>query len=393
MHRPSHRSARPPAPPDPAVLGALLARHGWRRRGGTPGAYSRWTPPDGTGTSLLLPESRGYPDSADLLTEALTALERSPDPSARDILLSLRVPGDEIRWRREVPDPGIPAAVWAAQERLRAGARAMLLAAALAAHEPAGYHGARHRRRAEAALDRLLVGPAPGGRELTVFVPIGPDEHDRTGRPVTTALLRALYATRDATDYQRATGGREAFESAVEAGVCQELTEAIITLVRGSEGIRMDLHWSPTAGPPEGFAAHPEPVEFSPGDLPVLREAGARYIRNEPSVPVHLTGTVVRMRRDRPGGTGVVRLRVLTGAEVTQVRIALGEDDYRIAGHAHLLGLPVRVSGRLESRGGFRRLADAAGVMPLTVDDAERDRLLKTLQENPDFFDEGCGGG
>ncbi|MGW1075351.1 hypothetical protein [Streptomyces sp. NPDC002537] len=388
MHRPSRHPIRPPVPADPAILGALLARHGWRRRGGAPGAYSRWTPPDGTGTSILLPESRGYPDSADLLAEALTALERSPAPSARDVLLSLRVPGDEIHWRREVPDTGVPAAAWVAQERLRAGARGMLLAAALTAHAPVGYHGARHRRRAEAALDRLLVGPAPGGRELTVFLPVGPDERDHDGRTVTTTLLRALYATRDATDYQRATGGREAFESAVEAGVCQELTEAIGALVRGSEGIRIDVHWSPAAGPPEGFAARPEPVEFTPGDLPALREAGARYVRNEPSVPVRITGAVVRMRRDHPAGAGVVRLRVLTGAEVAQVRVVLGEDDYRLAGRAHLLGLPLRVSGRLESRGGFRRLADATGIAPVTVDDAERDRLLKSLQENPDFFDD-----
>ncbi|MBT2384558.1 hypothetical protein J7E86_13375, partial [Streptomyces sp. ISL-11] len=117
----------PPHPADPHILGALLARHGWRRHGGAPGAYSRWTPPDGGGTSLILPESRAFPDSADLLTEALTALERSPSPSARDVLLSLRVPGDEIRWWREAPDPAAPAAAWAAQERLRAGARAMLL--------------------------------------------------------------------------------------------------------------------------------------------------------------------------------------------------------------------------------------------------------------------------
>ncbi|MET9475360.1 hypothetical protein ABZY04_26220, partial [Streptomyces sp. NPDC002922] len=34
-----------PARVDPAVLGALLDRHGWRRRGGSAGRYSRWTPP------------------------------------------------------------------------------------------------------------------------------------------------------------------------------------------------------------------------------------------------------------------------------------------------------------------------------------------------------------
>lgn len=34
-----------PARVDPAVLGALLARHGWHRRGGGAGPYSRWAPP------------------------------------------------------------------------------------------------------------------------------------------------------------------------------------------------------------------------------------------------------------------------------------------------------------------------------------------------------------
>lgn len=33
--------------------------------------------------------------------------------------------------------------------------------------------------------------------------------------------------------------------------------------------------------------------------------------------------------------------------------MTLDEESYRIAGHAHLVGLPVRVHGRLESRGGF----------------------------------------
>lgn len=382
---------RPAADPvDPAVLGALLARHGWRRRGGAARRYSRWTPPESTGTSVLVPESHAFPDSADLLTEALTALERSASPSARQILVALRVPSDEIRWCRDIPEPQAPAVAWTAQERLRAGARAMLLAGALAAEGRAGYHGARHRHRAEAVLDRLRAGPVRSGRELAVFLPIGPDDPD--GRPAVAALLRALHAARDATDYQRATGRSEAFDAAVEAGVCQELTEAIAMLVSGSEGIRVRVDWAPAAGPPRGFAARPEPVEFSPGDLQALREAGARYIRDEPSVPVRLTGTVVRMGREAPCGAGVVRLRVLSGAEVTEVRVELGEDDYRIAGQAHLVGLPVRISGRLQSRGGFRRLTEGGEVTPVQVDEAERDRLLKSLQASFDVFGERNDG-
>ncbi|MET9481381.1 hypothetical protein [Streptomyces sp. NPDC006638] len=378
-----------PARTDPAVLGALLARHGWRRRGGAPGRYTRWTPPApaGGGTSLLVPESRAFPDCDDLLAEAFTALARSAAPSAREVLVGLTVPSDEIRWWRDVPQGPSGAAAWTVQEQLRAAARQLLLAGALAVRSRAGYHGARHRSRAQASLEGILVGPAPGGRELTAFVPV------TDGRAVAVRLHHALYAAREAVDYQRATGGMEAFDTAVQAGVSRELTDALVALVRGTEGARITLAWAPGAGVPDGCVPRPEPVEFSPGDLPALREAGRRYLRDEPSMPVRITGSVIRMRRAGPRGAGSVRLRVLAGAEIPHVRVALDEEAYRIAGHAHLVGLPIRVVGRLESRGGFRRLSDASGVVPVQVDEAERDRLMKSLQENLDFFEEVCGGG
>jgi hypothetical protein len=85
-----------------------------------------------------------------------------------------------------------------------------------------------------------------------------------------------------------------------------------------------------------------------------------------------------------------VWLRVLAGADVTQVRMVLDEEGYRIAGQAHLVGWPIRVSGRLESRGGFRRLTGACDVVPVQVDDTERDRLMKFFQESLDSFEEAC---
>ncbi|MGI5354162.1 hypothetical protein ACQI4E_02405 [Streptomyces sp. CA-252508] len=405
MHRPTGEPMRPhptptpgplahdgppdPAQVDPRVLGALLDRHGWRRRGGAAGRYSRWTPPGpGAGaTSLLVPESRAFPDCEDLMGEALTALSRCAAPSAREVLVGLTVPSDEVRWWRDVPQGPSGTAAWTVQEQLRSAARQVLLAGALAARGRTGYHGARHRRQARASLEGVLVGNAQGGRGLTAFVPVDP------GRVVTARLHHALHAAREAVDYQRATGRPDAFGSAVEAGVSRELTEALVSLVRGTEGARIALAWAPAAGVPEGCAARPEPVEFSPGDLPALREAGARYLQDEPSVPVRVTGTVVRMRRSGPRGAGTVRLRVLAGAEVPYVRVALDEESYRTAGHAHLVGLPVRVAGRLESRGGFRRLTDASGVVPVQVDEAERDRLMKSLHENLGFFGEACGPG
>ncbi|WP_329387749.1 hypothetical protein OG625_31515 [Streptomyces sp. NBC_01351] len=366
---------------DPAVLGALLHRHGWLRRGGAAGRYGRWTPPaahraGSSGTSLLVPESSAFPDCADLLEEALTALSLSGLPSAREVLYGLSVPSDEIRWEREIPEgpQGLQGeADWTAQEQLRAAARRLLLAGALADRARAGYYGARHRGQAERALDGVLVGPSPGGRRLSAYVPVD------GGRGTVKRLHHALHAAREAVDYQRATGGMEAFDAAVEAGVSRELADALIALVRGSEGARITLAWAPAAGVPAGCAARPEPVEFSPGDLLVLREAAARYTRDEPAVTVRVVGTVVRMRRSAPGGGGTVRLRVLAGAEISSIRAELDEEAYRVAGHAHLVGLPIKLTGRLHRRGGFRRLTHAAEVTPVPLDEVERDRLMKSL--------------
>ena len=379
-----------PAQVDPVVLGALLDRHGWRRRGGAAGRYARWTPPGHAvgGTSLLVPESRSFPDSEDLLGEALVALSRSAAPSAREVLVGLTVPSDEVRWWRDVPQGPSGAASWTAQEQLRAAARQMLMAGALAARGRAGYYGARHRRQAQASLEGVLVGPAPGGRSLTAFVPVA------GGRSVVVRLHHALQATREATDYQRATGGMEAFDEAVELGVSRELTEAVIALVRGSEGARITLDWSPGRRSPRRLCAphrtggvlarRPARAARGKRALSARRavRAGTDHRHGGPDAPLRAARS-----RDRDG-CGCWR-----GSRCRTSRVALEEEAYRTAGHAHLVGLPIRVVGRLESRGGFRRLTDATDVTPVQVDDAERDRLMKSLQENLDFFEDACGAG
>ncbi|NXY97980.1 hypothetical protein HYE82_27110 [Streptomyces sp. BR123] len=406
MHRPPPRLQPPAALPefggrpapgvpdpervDPAVFGVLLRRHGWQRRGGAAGIYGRWTPPAAdpaarTGTSLLVPESRAFPDCTDLLEEALAALARGALPCAREVLHGLNVPSDEIRWERQNPQivriPGRSPRALAVEDHLRAAAHSLLLAGALAARSTAGYYGARHRRQAERDLDGVVAGPSSDGGRLTAYLPVA------GGRGTLTRLHHALHAAREAVDYRRTTGGMEAFDAAVQAGVSRELSDALIELVSGSEGARIALAWAPAAGAPAGCAARPEPVEFSPGDLPALREASARYTRDEPSVPVQVTGTVVRMRRTTPAAGGSVRLQVLSGADVPQVRMALDERAYRIAGHAHLAGVPIRVTGLLQRRGGFRSVAEIGDVRAVPLDEAQRDRLIKSMDESLDPSD------
>ncbi|AZM45012.1 hypothetical protein DMB38_03470 [Streptomyces sp. WAC 06738] len=376
-----------PAHTDPAVLGALLARHGWRRHGGSTGRYARFTPPGDApgGAGVLVPADRAFPDCTALLAEALGALARSPEPSAPLVLTAVAVPSDEVSWEYGAERRAGPAR-WADAERLSAAARAMLLAGALAARRPAGFHGARLRPHAARDVEQTLLGPGAHAARLTAFVP-APES-----RAVTTTLLRALRATREAVDRHHTTGAMDAFDHAVGLGVCHELAEALTALVRGTDGVRIALAWAPAYPPPEGFAAAPEPVEFTPGDIPALQRAAVRYRSREPSLPVRLTAAVTRLSRTAATGPGRVRLRVLAGADVTEVRTSLGEEAYRVAGQAHLAGVPVRLSGMLESRGGFRRLTGASGVRPVPVTDAEAERLPKA-HEHLDFFDEAYGDG
>ncbi|MET9400022.1 hypothetical protein [Kitasatospora sp. NPDC002965] len=373
---PQARALPDPAAVDPAVLATLLARHGWVRRGGPSARYGRWTPPDGTdpGTSLIVPAGDGFDDAVDLLADAVTALSRSASPSARAILLALAVPGDELQWRRDLAGPpgSAPATVpWDDTERLQRAARAMLAAGAKAGRTRAAYFGARLDSWAGDFLDRVLV--VSGGPGLTAYTP-APE-----GRAAVTTLVRALEALRDAVDYRRVSGGAEAFENAVQSGVSRELVESVEELVRGATASRLTVAWSAAAGTPGGFGDRRIALEFSPGDLPALAEAAELLERIEPAVAVTVVGVVVRLKRADPAGPGSVRLRVLGGAEVDEVKVRLPDPAYRLAAEAHLAGTPVKVSGRLERRGGFRRLTRPTGLEPCGLEEAERERLLKTL--------------
>ncbi|MEU2720872.1 hypothetical protein [Streptomyces smyrnaeus] len=298
---------------------------------------------------------------------------------------------DEIHWRRELPASNT-AATWRARQKLGTAARAMLRAGALAAQRVTGFHGARGERRADAFTERVRYEESAekggAGRLLTARVPAGPQDGSRE----LAVLSRALRAAADAVSRYRATGATEHFDAAVADGCCAELTESLCQLVRGTESVQITLAWSRRAGTPPDCPQRPLPVVFTPGDLPALEQAGRHYERAEPSVPVRVTGTVVRLRRARPDGPGSVRLDVLAGAEVTQVRARLDEEGYRRAVHAHLAGLPLRITGLLESRGGFRRLSGAYDVAPVPVPEAARERLLKRLRNDLDDFERGMGG-
>ena len=272
------------------------------------------------------------------------------------------VPSDEIRWWRDVPTgPARAPPPGPSQEQLRSAARQMLLAGALATRARAGLlrrPPPAHRRRVPGRASSSAPHPAAAG--LTAFVPVG------------TRPRRSPYAcTTPCTPPARpsTTSGPPAAWTpstrAVEAGVSRELTEALIALVRGyggrphraSSGRRRPGSPTGVRAPARAgrvLARRPARAARGRRPLPARRalRAGADHRRGGPDAPVGAARA-----------TGTVRLRVLAGRRGPArpgrrwTRSRTGSP-----GHAHLVGLPIRVHGRLESRGGFRRLTDAADV-------------------------------
>ncbi len=194
--RPS-RAGRPRRPQRAAAPPRLAAP---RRSGRTvrpmdrpgPGAAARAcragrTGPSPTATTSSARRSSHSPAAA--RRPRATCWSPSPCPATRSAGGATSRPGP---W---APRPG----AW----RSGCAARPPLDAARGARHTCACRRScARHRRPAAASLENVLVGADPGGRRLTAFVPVD------TGRPLSVRLHQALYAAREAIDYQRATGGR-----------------------------------------------------------------------------------------------------------------------------------------------------------------------------------------
>lgn len=371
------RAARPPrlaaAWRCPGPLHALDApgRAGVRRPDQPPGARAAYR-----GRPLRRPRraaGRG-PRRPRPLRRAVGArgADRARRPRRRDPLAPRAAAG---RRRGRAVDGG---------EQLRAAARAMLMSAARAERDRFGYFGARHTGHANAFLEQVLVGAAPG-HQLTAYAPV-PE-----GRRTVTTLLRAAGGPgrRGLPADHRRHGGLRRGGGPRRLPRTGRLPDPDGARHRGRGGHpRLGPGGRAARGVRQGAGAG----RVLPGDLPALEAASERYVREEPSVDVRVTGTVTRLRRPRPSGGGSIRLRVLAGADVRHVRIRLSEEGYRIAAQAHLVGLPVRLSGRLERRTGFCHLTHPSALTPVHVDEADRDRLMKALHGGVDTFEDSFGG-
>ncbi|WP_129819478.1 hypothetical protein [Streptomyces albidoflavus] len=360
-------------------LALALETTGWQKFGGQANLYSRWRPTAASDTrstgGLLLPQNHETEDYSDLLSQAVAQAWNLGDERMRAILrraATLHSLGDELKFHKEASSQKgtIP---WTAGEDLHSGAKKSMLVAAKTRKSKSAYYGNSNNFLAKSFLDSVLMGQTEvGSYVVTAYAPpeeVFPERKVKpgdtipligrhTGREITLGLVGALEAARESVDEFEETGSTLAFVENVNRGFCYELTQAVRSLIRDSEGAEVEVELN---SPEDLFTGRPtqrHKLEFSPSDYAALERAGNMLAATVNPQFVTVLGTVTLLERPKPGNPGVVRLDVLGGTQARKMRVRLKVDDYDMAVDAHRNNLGLRISGRQELEGKYYWLYD-----------------------------------
>ncbi|TKA00105.1 hypothetical protein [Actinacidiphila oryziradicis] len=359
-------------------LTLALQRSGWHKFGGQVGLYTRWrleSDSQTSGSQLLIPQDRETDDYEDLLSQAVARAWKLGDNKIRTVLeraATLHSLGDEIKFHKEAHSRRgtIP---WTAGEDLHAGAHKSMVVAAKIRKSKAAYFGSSNSFLARSFLDSVLMGQTEvGSYVVTAYAP--PDEvfsekklrpgdtipliGQHTGREITLGLVSALEAARESVDHFNTSGSTYGFVENVSRGFCYELTQAVRSLIRDSDGAEVEIELNSgedlfSETPPQRHK-----LEFTPSDYSVLERAGSLLATVARPQPVTVLGMVTLLERPKAGNPGVVRLDVLGGTSARKMRVRLKVQDYDLAMDAHRNNLALRVTGRQELEGHFYWLYD-----------------------------------
>ncbi|MFD7447121.1 hypothetical protein [Streptomyces sp. NPDC059909] len=359
-------------------LTLALQSNGWQKFGGQENLYSRWRPtsPDHEfSRGLLIPQDVETDDYLELLSQAVAQAWRMGDGKIRSILeraATLHSLGDELKFHKEVQSRKgtIP---WLAGADLHAGAQKSMAVAAKTRKSKSAYFGNSNSFLANSFLDSVLMGQTEvGSYVITAYAPPEEVYSERkirpgdtiplvgrhTGREITLGLVDALEAARESLDHFKDSGSTHGFVENVQRGFCYELTQAMRSLIRDSEGAEIEVELNSIE---ELFTDAPtqrHKLEFSPSDYPALEKAGNIFAATAAAEHVTVLGTVTLLERPKPGNPGVVRLDVIGGTKARKMRVRMKVEDYDLAVDAHRNNLALRISGRQELEGHFYWLYD-----------------------------------
>ena len=243
------------------------------------------------------------------------------------------------------------------------GARDLLLSAACSLRGPQPVYRAGANREAADLLKQMRLGQTDQGSfVVTLLTPVVPpplpalfaypdDRNDPIQRRMTTRLIEALDAARDAAE-RTTTGETSAFDEAVAAGVSANLCDALVLLIEPFPTLDVSVSWART----RPVAVPATVVRFGRTDATLLREAAISFRNRAPQPDVRLYGFVQRLKRGEAGDDGTISLQATIEGQRQSVAAVLERTDYERAIRAHRDRTPVVLSGDLDRIGQRWRL-------------------------------------
>lgn len=333
---------------------------------------------------ILLPLREDLGDYVARLAEAvhiIAEVEERPEPSVlSDLLLAGR---DVIRIRAaDGADNGtlsIESGV-----SLHAQAREVLLAAACSAHQPRPLFGNRKPPRALDYLNRVRLGQSErGSYVVTLLSPVdpalgqrqmrlGPEyEEEPFERQVTSTLIRALRATKDAIVDATANDRFEAFEDRVRQGVSANLCEALAQLIDVGGSVDLGVTWAKVRPPRPEDVQVPSRVDFGPSEGRILQEAARQFRGREPILDQDLAGWVVRLNRGPNDQVGSAVLSVIVDGRPCSMRVdGVPERDYAKLIRANNDRKPISLEGDVYRLARGHEVRNARNIEVLDTEDA-----------------------
>ena len=364
------------------ALAAYLAASGWTQTDRADDRRAIWV--DSNDVRIFVPTQWG-PDSEELMSVALAKLARSESRPVSDVRTDLEWSRyDKLVVQRETDsasslpfDDGLA---------LHSASHDLIVASALATHEPRGsYGGGRRSSYVNGYLDAVRLIPSIAGSFVVrALLPLRVQqlsseyverqlpgtEATSNGRLATSMIIKA--ATRAVTTATSVGAGDldlGAWDLAVGSGVSSNLCDALARMTghesQGSDvRISVDFTWM------EPASVSAETLEIPRGLAPVLN-AGSEYLKERGAEEqIQMIGMVTNLHREPASGPGEITLKgaiLGEGSRSRSVRFELDEESYHMALRAHDEGTPLELQATIRRE--RRRLSVVAvhRIAPLTI--------------------------
>jgi hypothetical protein len=332
-------------------LQAYLSLHGWQQIEGGRAAsiWSRQTPEDPRGVSLLLPHierASDYVDRISMLLEELALELDQPTEKVRQDAALVHFDVAPIRAADPAIDDSIPLH---AGLDLFAAARKMIVAAAGATERRASHFGRTIPNKARDHAHVVRVGQTQRGSYIVPIISRArysladavPEQH------LDMNVERSLYERRVMSTFASAIGTLEEIAvrrgtaprgaeltDAVDAGVSRELCLGVLKALKSDSISKLSIgfRWAPASTPPKNA---PELVEFPEEAMDSLSSVAERLRTLDLPRRDVLYGVVTELRHRPNDPERRVGVEALVGKRVRTVFMTLTPEQYEIAQACH----------------------------------------------------------